>query len=100
MPEGSAGWVEDEVNHYGLTEVIILKFLKDDCNISGTDDIGAPSGPTLGAVVNATYSISPSPTNGRGTIGGGIAGVIYALSASKFVVVSSSAQPAILIFEK
>ncbi len=38
MPEGSAGWVEDEVNHYGLTEVIILKFLKDDCNISGTDE--------------------------------------------------------------
>jgi len=38
MPEGSAGWVEDQVDHYRLTEGIILSFLKDDCKISGTDE--------------------------------------------------------------
>jgi hypothetical protein len=72
-------------------------------NITGTEDIGAPSGPTLGASVNATYSISSSPTNGRGTIAGNIGsnGVIYVISASKFVVASMSDQnPAILIFEQ
>src|SRR5258708_7574626 len=36
-------------------------------NITGIQDIGAPSGPTLGAAVNATYSLSSSPANGRGT---------------------------------
>lgn len=72
-------------------------------NITGTEDIGAPSGPTLGASVNATYSISSSPTNGRGTIAGNIGGngVIYVISASKFVVASmSDPDPAILIFEQ
>jgi hypothetical protein len=72
-------------------------------NIAGTEDIGAPSGPTLGASVNATYSISSLPTNGRGTIAGNIGGngVIYVISASKFVVASmSDANPAILIFEQ
>jgi hypothetical protein len=39
-------------------------------NLTGVEDIGAPSGSTLGASVNATYSISSSPTNGRGTIAG------------------------------
>jgi hypothetical protein len=71
--------------------------------ITGIEDIGAPSGPTLGASVNATYSVSSSPTNGRGTIAGNIGGngVIYVISASKFVVASmSDANPAILIFEQ
>jgi hypothetical protein len=72
-------------------------------NITGTEDIGAPSGPTLSASVNATYSISSSPTNGRGTIAGNIDGngVIYVISASKFVVASmNDPNPAILIFEQ
>jgi hypothetical protein len=69
-------------------------------NISGTEDIGAPSGASLGVVPNATYSISSSPTNGRGTVSGGITGIVYVISSSKFVVVSSGAQPAILIFEQ
>jgi hypothetical protein len=53
---------------------------------------------------NATYSISPSPTNGRGTMtvtsgtGGNI--VIYMISPAKFVAISQSdPNPAILIFE-
>jgi hypothetical protein len=71
-------------------------------SLTGTEDIGAPSGPTLGAAVSASYSISSFPTNGRGTIAGGIAGngVIYVVSPSKFVVVSSNDKnPAVLIFE-
>ncbi len=72
-------------------------------NINGTEDIGAASGPTLGAAVNATYSISSSPTNGRGTMGGGIGGsaIVYVVSPSKFVVFSiSDPNPAVLTFEQ
>jgi hypothetical protein len=69
-------------------------------NISGTEDIGAPSGASLGMAADATYSISSSPTNGRGTVSGGITGIIYVISPSKFVVVSSEAYPALLIFEQ
>jgi len=72
-------------------------------NLSGTEDIGAPSGPSLGVAANATYSISSTPTNGRGSITGTIggSGVMYVVSASKFVVVSlSDSNPAVLIFEQ
>jgi hypothetical protein len=74
-------------------------------NITGTQDIGAPSGPTLGASVNATYSISSSTTNGRGTMvvtsGSGGSAVVYVISPSKFVVVSlSDPNPAVLSFEQ
>jgi hypothetical protein len=72
-------------------------------SITGVEDIGAPSGPSLGVSANATYSVSSIPTNGRGTIGGSIGGngIIYAVSTSKFVVVSlSDPNPAVLIFEQ
>jgi hypothetical protein len=74
-------------------------------NITGTEDIGAPSGPKPGVAFNATYSISPSPTNGRGTMTAtsGTAGnaVVYMISASKFVAVPlNDPNPAILIFEQ
>jgi hypothetical protein len=71
-------------------------------NITGTEDIGAPSGPTLAAPATATYSISSSPTNGRGTITGNIGqnGIVYVISRSKFVVVSFGNEPAILVFEQ
>ncbi len=72
-------------------------------NIAGIEDIGAPSGPTLGTSVNAAYSISSSPTNGRGTIAGSIGGngVVYVISTSEFVVVSlSDANPAVLMFKQ
>src|SRR5439155_12683298 len=36
--------------------------------INGTEDIGAINGPTAGAAFNATYSVSSSPTNGRGSV--------------------------------
>jgi hypothetical protein len=72
-------------------------------NISGMEDIGAPSGPSTGVAVNASYSISSSPTNGRGTAAGSMAGsaIVYVVSPSKFVVVSlSDPNPAVLIFEQ
>jgi hypothetical protein len=72
-------------------------------NLGGTEDIGAPSGPTLGAAVSAAYSISAAPTNGRGTVSGTIggSGVVYVISPSKFLIMSlSDANPAILMFEQ
>jgi hypothetical protein len=70
--------------------------------ITGTEDIGAPSGATLGSSVSAAYSISSTPTNGRGTFTGTIGGnaIVYVLSPSKFVLVSlNDTNPAISIFE-
>lgn len=70
--------------------------------LAGTEDIGAPSGASLGVATNGTYVISSSPTNGRGTIAGSIggSGVVYVISPSKFVVVSlSDPNPAVLLFE-
>ena len=72
-------------------------------NLTGVEDIGAPSGPSLGVAANATYSISAAPTDGRGTTSGGIGGtgVLYVVSPSKFVVLSlSDPNPAVLIFER
>jgi hypothetical protein len=73
-------------------------------NLTGTEDIGASSGPIPGAAFNGTYSISPSPTSGRGTMtvtsGTGGNAVIYMISPSKFVAVSlSDPNPAVLDFE-
>ena len=72
-------------------------------NLTGVEDIGAPSGPSLGVAANATYSISAAPTDGRGTTSGRIGGtgVLYVVSSSKFVVLSlSDPNPAVLIFER
>ena len=73
-------------------------------NTTGAEDIGAPSGPVSGAAFKATYSVSPSPTNGRGTMavtsGTGGNAIIYMISASKFVAVSQNdPNPAILEFD-
>ena len=72
--------------------------------MTGTEDIGAPSGPNPGVAFNATYSISPSPTNGRGmmTVSSGTGGnvVFYMISPAKFVAISQSdPNPAVLDFE-
>jgi hypothetical protein len=72
-------------------------------NIAGIEDIGAPSGASSGVAVNATYAVSSTPTNGRGTIAGSIGGngIMYTISPSKFVVVSlSDPNPAVLTFEQ
>jgi hypothetical protein len=74
-------------------------------SITGHEDIGAPSGAVSGVAFNATYSVSGSPTNGRGTMtvssgtGGNV--VIYVISPSKFVALSQNdPNPAILLFEQ
>jgi len=73
--------------------------------ISGIEDIGAPSGPSLGVPANATYSISISSNlrNGKGWwyVNGSRAGLIYVDSPSKFVVLSwdPSSYQSLLIFE-
>ena len=73
-------------------------------NMTGTEDIGVPTGPVSGQAFKATYSVTPSPTNGRGTMtvssGTGGNAVIYMISPSKFVVLSlNDPNPAILDFE-
>jgi hypothetical protein len=73
-------------------------------NMTGTEDIGAPSGPVSGAAFKATYSVGSSPTNGRGTMtvtsGTGGNAVFYMISPSKFVAVSQNdPNPAVLDFE-
>src|SRR5437879_819350 len=73
-------------------------------NITGTEDIGASSGPVSGAAFQATYSVASSPANGRGTMtvssGTGGNAVIYMISASTFVAVSlNDPNPAVLLFE-
>jgi len=73
-------------------------------SVTGTEDIGAPSGPVSGATFNAGYSVSASPTNGRGTMtvasGTGGNALLYMISPSKFVGISlNDPNPAILEFE-
>ena len=74
-------------------------------SISGTEDIGAPSGPNPGVAFNATYSISSSPTNGRGNVSihsqSGASAVAYVISPSKFVILPlSDPNPSIWLFEQ
>lgn len=73
-------------------------------NMTGTEDLGASSGPVSGEAFKATYAVSASPTNGRGTMtvssGTGGNGLVYMISASKFVGISlNDPNPAILEFE-
>ena len=72
--------------------------------MTGAEDISTSGGPNPSAALNATYSVSTSPTNGRGTMtvtsGAGGDAVVYMISPSKFVAVSmSDTNPAVLDFE-
>jgi hypothetical protein len=74
-------------------------------DMTGTEDIGDPSGPVSGAAFRATYSVFPSATNGRETMtvtsGTGGDAMIYMISPSKFVAVSlNDPNPAVLMFEQ
>src|SRR6267142_3354546 len=74
-------------------------------NFTGTVDTGTPSGSTSGAAFASTYSISSSPTNGRGTMTmtspSGCTAVIYMVSPSKFVAVPlNDPNPTIWDFEQ
>jgi Domain of unknown function (DUF4082) len=74
-------------------------------SLTGTEDIGAPAGPISGISFSASYSISSSPTRGRGTVtltapSAGNA-VAYVVSPLKFVMVSlSDPNPAVWVFEQ
>src|SRR5260221_21217 len=72
--------------------------------LTGAEDIGTPSGPRSGVAFNGTYSVSASPTNGRGTMtvssGTGGTVVLYMISPSKFVAISQTdPSPAVLEFD-
>jgi hypothetical protein len=74
-------------------------------SISGIKDIGSPNGPISGAAFNVTYSVSSSPTNGRGTVsitsGSGGSAVAYMVSPSRFVMVPlNDPNPAVWVFEQ
>ena len=74
-------------------------------SITGTEDTGGASGASSGVASRATYTVSPSPTNGRGsmTAASGLGGnaSLYVISATKFVAVSmSDANPAVMVFER
>ena len=74
-------------------------------NMTGTEDIGASSGPVSGAAFQAAYSVSSPPADGRGTmtVSSGVGGnaVIYMISATTFVAVSlNDPHPAVLLFEQ
>jgi len=72
-------------------------------NITGIEDIGAPSGAGTGVAANATYSVSSTPTNGRGTIAGSIGGNGIMYNSLPIEVRSGSMNdlnPAVLIFEQ
>ncbi len=74
-------------------------------HLTGTEDISNSNGTVSGASFAATYSITSSPTNGRGTFtltspssGNAIA---YVISPTKFVVVPmSDPNPTVWIFEQ
>jgi len=74
-------------------------------NINGVEDVGASSGPVSGAAFQAAYSISSSPTNGRGAVsitsGSGGSAIAYVISPSKLVMVPlNDPNPAVWIFEQ
>jgi hypothetical protein len=74
-------------------------------NLTGAMDIGDANGPASGQAFSATYSISSSPTNGRGSLtitsGSGGSALAYVISPSKFVVLpTSDPNPSVWVFEQ
>jgi len=74
-------------------------------DIAGTEDIGTLNGPISGSAFTATYAISSTPTNGRGTMtitsGSGGSAIVYVVSPSRFVAVPmNDPNPAVWIFEQ
>ncbi|MGB7848290.1 MAG: hypothetical protein WBL63_21945 [Candidatus Acidiferrum sp.] len=74
-------------------------------NITGSEDICVPAGPMSGMAFKATYSVTSSPANGRGTMtvksGPGGNAVVYLISNSRFVAASmADANPAVMIFDQ
>ncbi len=72
--------------------------------ITGSEDIGAPGGAISGFSVSSSYTVSSTPTNGRGTFTGSVGGssaIVYVVSPNKFVVIpASDPNPTIQVFER
>lgn len=75
-------------------------------HLNGTEDIGdaTGTGSTSGVPFMSTYSISSSPTNGRGAVTmiskSGASGVEYVISSSKFVILPlNDSNPSVWVFE-
>jgi hypothetical protein len=75
-------------------------------HLNGTEDIGDATGTGLisGAPFMSTYSISSSPTTGRGSVTmvsrSGASGVAYVISSSKFVILPlNDPNPSVWLFE-
>jgi hypothetical protein len=73
-------------------------------NLTGSVDIGAASGAISGAAFAATYSISSTPLNGRGTVTitspAGLNAIAYVITPTKFAMLPvSDASPSIWLFE-
>lgn len=74
-------------------------------HFTGAEDISNSNGTVAGTSVAETYSISSSPTNGRGTFNftspSGGNGIAYVVSPQKFVVVPmSDPNPTVWVFEQ
>jgi hypothetical protein len=73
-------------------------------NLTGTEDIDNAAGRISGVRFTASYSISSSPTSGRGAVTmvshSGPNGVAYVISSSKFVILPlNDPNPSVWLFE-
>jgi hypothetical protein len=72
--------------------------------LTGTEDIGDATAPISSVPFSATYSLTSSPTNGRGAVTmispSGATGVAYVISPAKFVIVPlNDPNPSVWLFE-
>lgn len=98
-----AGYATNPVDF--AVNVFSGEFNANGSTLTGTEDRGLSSGAVSGATFSGSYSVSASPTNGRGmmtiTSGSGGTAVIYMISSSKFVVVPlQDPDPSVWIFEQ
>ena len=74
-------------------------------SLTGTEDIGGASGPISGQAFSATYSVSSSPINGRGSVTitspSSQSALAYVISPSRFVILPlGDPNPSVWLFEQ
>jgi hypothetical protein len=74
-------------------------------SLTGTEDIGAASGPISGQAFSATYSVSSSPINGRGSVTitspSSQSALAYIISPSRLVILPlGDPNPSVWLFEQ
>jgi len=74
-------------------------------SLTGTEDIGDASGPISGQAFSATYSVSSSPINGRGSVTitspSSQSALAYIISPSRFVILPlGDPNPSVWLFEQ